>query len=514
MSGDHDSAQEQATYWNSRYAQHKDWDGGIHIGNFDGLSSNASLKEATEHADDGLVSDVLEHCSLFYLITGFRVLEIGCGKGDLAFRLTKVLPRLSYVGFDIAESAVESAKERNLSEKPAESRPLHLEFIVGGVDEVERRRSAGGFCAGFDLIVIREVLYSLSDRERKSLAALCVALLRPAGFVYLLDMFRTNASATDRLQSHLYDRHKSTGSQLALDSDCPTLEEGFRRWAKSWLGEEFRLTDLTTDSSNIARSYDAALSLQTTTSPNSDAYGCLRDLALSSDAGKRPSLTYAKAFFLRTQQLDLGDDAYRFCTRARIYDGLGANCAFGARRGAWNLIIGRSGAGKTTFLRALVGEFLDSLAPGADLIEPREHFFLAQQTELFDHLSPCENVQLYGGDRLEAVGLLRQLGLNGDELADRRSARLSIGQRQRVAIAQCFASRASTIVLDEPMHGLDAARRPLLFELFADIAQRVPGQPLTLICVDHDFETIYRRFDFVFEIIKGMQICVWSKTPG
>ena len=74
------NADPRAQYWGHRYT-HLDWSDGIHIGRFDGLGADATLDDASRKADDALVRDILEQCSLFRLMTDFRVLEIGCGLG-------------------------------------------------------------------------------------------------------------------------------------------------------------------------------------------------------------------------------------------------------------------------------------------------------------------------------------------------------------------------------------------------------------------------------------------------
>ncbi|MEM9012150.1 MAG: ATP-binding cassette domain-containing protein [Pseudomonadota bacterium] len=132
-------------------------------------------------------------------------------------------------------------------------------------------------------------------------------------------------------------------------------------------------------------------------------------------------------------------------------------------------ILGPSGAGKTMLLHVIAGLArpetgtisLDGRAlygPGVDLApEVRDLGMVFQEPRLFPHLSVRANM-LYGapkGSDPEAAIALLGLG----DLLRRRPADLSGGEAQRVAIARALLRRPKMILMDEPLSGLDPARK-------------------------------------------------------
>jgi len=141
------------------------------------------------------------------------------------------------------------------------------------------------------------------------------------------------------------------------------------------------------------------------------------------------------------------------------------------------VLVGRSGAGKTTVLRTIAGlvrpdagrvvcgdaVWLDTAARRMLAPEERRCALLHQEDTLFPHLCAWRNVA-YGlrhvardGRRAAAVELLGSLGVAG--LADERPRDLSGGERRRVALARALAARPPALLLDEPFTGLDGASR-------------------------------------------------------
>jgi ABC-type polar amino acid transport system ATPase subunit len=171
-------------------------------------------------------------------------------------------------------------------------------------------------------------------------------------------------------------------------------------------------------------------------------------------------------------------------------------------------LMGTSGAGKTTMLRAVaaLGAF-DSgsievdgfaLAPGAVPPESRLRVLrrsvgmVFQAQSLFEHLSVMDNVTLalvhalaWTRERAEAeaLALLTTLGV-----AHRVSAfprQLSGGEAQRVAIARALAPDPTLLLLDEPTSALDPARRGSLGEVLRKLAAE--GHGLLISTHDVDF---------------------------
>ena len=124
-------------------------------------------------------------------------------------------------------------------------------------------------------------------------------------------------------------------------------------------------------------------------------------------------------------------------------------------------LLGHSGAGKTSLLKALAGLLPATGTPWEGLTpEARSTSYLPQNSALFPHLTVLENVAypLRGRDRFtKAQNLLDELGLG--EFSSRPATALSGGQAQRIALARALARGAKLLLLDEPSAALDATTR-------------------------------------------------------
>ena len=165
-----------------------------------------------------------------------------------------------------------------------------------------------------------------------------------------------------------------------------------------------------------------------------------------------------------------------------------ADATFAAASGEVVALMGASGAGKTTILRAIAG--LDSIEAGTVTI-PRPVGMVFQFHHLFANMSAHRNVWLapvhvLKQPRLEAerraLELLASLGVG-----DRASAmphELSGGEAQRVAIARALAIEPHILLMDEPTASLDAARRGDLAATLRQLAR----EGRTIIIATHDAE--------------------------
>ncbi|EMD17118.1 hypothetical protein HMPREF9943_00681 [Eggerthia catenaformis OT 569 = DSM 20559] len=131
--------------------------------------------------------------------------------------------------------------------------------------------------------------------------------------------------------------------------------------------------------------------------------------------------------------------------------------------GTFYAVIGKSGAGKSTFLSLLAG--LDTPTKGKILFENQDiaktgyshhrskHISLVfQNYNLIDYLTPLENLKLV--NKTASKDILLQLGLEEKQI-NRNVLKLSGGQQQRVAIARALVSEAPIILADEPTGNLD-----------------------------------------------------------
>ncbi|MBF1183089.1 MAG: ABC transporter ATP-binding protein [[Eubacterium] sulci] len=151
----------------------------------------------------------------------------------------------------------------------------------------------------------------------------------------------------------------------------------------------------------------------------------------------------------------------------------------GFEEGEFYAIIGKSGAGKSTFLSLLAG--LDSPQDGEILFRGeniekegyskhrRDNISLVfQNYNLIEYLTPLENIRLVNKHASEDI--LLELGLDRSQIK-RNVLKLSGGQQQRVAIARALVSEAPVILADEPTGNLDQASSKEIIDLFKRLAK-------------------------------------------
>ncbi|MBK6831394.1 MAG: ABC transporter ATP-binding protein [Flavobacteriales bacterium] len=180
------------------------------------------------------------------------------------------------------------------------------------------------------------------------------------------------------------------------------------------------------------------------------------------------------------------------------------------------IIVGSSGCGKTTLLRAIAGlerPTQGSIAvDGAAISDPR--MFIAPQERpigmvfqglaLFPHLTVAQNVgfglnKVVRSERDKRVAAeLKSVGLEG--LERRYPHQLSGGQQQRVAIARSLILRPRVLLMDEPFSDLDSATRA---EVRAEVFRLLHDHGTAAIIVSHDKEDAYHLGDRIAVMDKG-----------
>lgn len=175
--------------------------------------------------------------------------------------------------------------------------------------------------------------------------------------------------------------------------------------------------------------------------------------------------------------------------------------SFEVRQGEVISLIGPSGTGKSTLLRALNmlepptsgdirvnGELIT--AKGYPLHKMRQKIGMVFQSfNLFEHMTVLENItdapmQLLhmpeAQAKVEALGLLKKVGLV--QKADAYPSELSGGQKQRVAIARALAMHPEVILFDEPTSALD----PTMVGEVLSVIRQLAKSGLTMLIVTHE----------------------------
>ena len=173
------------------------------------------------------------------------------------------------------------------------------------------------------------------------------------------------------------------------------------------------------------------------------------------------------------------------------------------RRGEYVAIMGPSGSGKSTLLNLLgaldkptSGEIYFDGQPlsevsNLDRLRAEKFGFVFQSFHLLPILTAVENVQvpmfegpLGAAARVrKAKELLELVGM--EHRLDHLPQKLSVGERQRVAIARSLANDPIALLADEPTGNLDSVSAEGVFDLFAHLHQE---QRMTIVLITHDEE--------------------------
>ena len=178
----------------------------------------------------------------------------------------------------------------------------------------------------------------------------------------------------------------------------------------------------------------------------------------------------------------------------RACDGI----SFEIEKGQFAVIVGPSGAGKTTVLNILGG--MDALTDGTVFVDGNEISaynhkqrigyrredvgFVFQFYNLMQNLTAKENVELANQicrDPLDPELVLREVGLG--ERINNFPAQLSGGKQQRVAIARALAKNPKLLLCDEPTGALDYVTGKSILRLLQDTCR---SKGMTVIIITHN----------------------------
>jgi ABC-2 type transport system ATP-binding protein len=178
-------------------------------------------------------------------------------------------------------------------------------------------------------------------------------------------------------------------------------------------------------------------------------------------------------------------------------------------------LLGPSGAGKTTLMRAIVGRQRISsgsvkvfgLPAGAARLRT-DIGYMTQAISVYPDLTVRENVRYFatmaGQAKSVADHVIKEVELS--QYTTRLVSKLSGGQKSRVSLAVALLSQPKLLVLDEPTVGVDPVLRQQLWELFGHLADR----GTTLLISSHVMDEASRCQDLM--LIRNGQLLAYD-TP-
>ena len=188
--------------------------------------------------------------------------------------------------------------------------------------------------------------------------------------------------------------------------------------------------------------------------------------------------------------------------------------SFSIEQGELVVIVGPSGAGKTTVLNILGG--MDTATSGKLYVDGKDITaynskqltgyrrddigFVFQFYNLMQNLTALENVELamqICKHPLDASEVLAEVGL--EERMNNFPAQLSGGEQQRVAVARALANDPDFILADEPTGNLDSENEVVIFTLLKELAQQGKG----IMVVSHN-ESVLEYADRVYYMKDGV----------
>lgn len=173
-------------------------------------------------------------------------------------------------------------------------------------------------------------------------------------------------------------------------------------------------------------------------------------------------------------------------------------------------LIGRNGCGKTMLMKCITGfvkptegeVIFDGKKIGVDTDFPADTGIIIETPSFVPYYSGMKNLMELALlhkkiGKTEVEDVLKKVGLY--DARNKLVRKYSLGMRQRLGIAQALMENPETLILDEPMNGLDNECVNLIRDILADLKE----QGKTILLVSHNAEDIKVLCDEIYEMDKG-----------
>ena len=466
-----------------------------------------------QNPDDQLVASLIEND------VAFGPENLGVPSDRLRERVTRALADVGLMGFERKETAALSGGQKQ-------------RVAIAGVLAMEPR-----------ILVLDEASSMLDPRGRAGLMRVCRELHEAGMTIVMITHFMEEAALADRVIVLQDGRVRLEGTPqdvLARTDELEglNLEAPFACEVSTDLRKIGLPVPVEIDEASLARSIVGALDLPATEWTDGATRRPACDGATGTEAGadarlpQRPATEEGKAEGCADGAALVAFEHVSFAyasaaerrkmrKRSRTTEGAADGRAWGNSPDAvWALrdvsftvhegdffgIAGHTGSGKSTLLQLMNGLNVPTegrvLVEGVDTADKKKAaalrghvglVFQYPERQLFaatvyeDVAFGPRNLGLPSGEVDRRVReSLRQVGLDFEELRDKSPFALSGGQQRRVAFAGVLAMRPRTLILDEPVAGLDPRARAD----FLDLIRKLHESGLTVVMVSHDMDDL------------------------
>ena len=187
---------------------------------------------------------------------------------------------------------------------------------------------------------------------------------------------------------------------------------------------------------------------------------------------------------------------------------------FSIESGELFVIAGKSGCGKTTLLKCILGQceymegklFVDGVSMEDFDVKSGNIGYVRQETDLYPHMTVYENIafplRMIHTAQSEVDRRVKEIAdkLDIRYLLTRKPRQLSGGQHQRIAIARALVKDPSILLFDEPFSNIDPTLRGQLRQLVKRLHQEYQT---TMLFVTHDLEEAFSLADRILVLDNG-----------